>query len=436
MQQYLPGPLPLPARNPPAPDQRQAACTHITVTRLFDNYGVYRCQMCRRHPSIGWVYRCTQDHEAFLPESDFTTIRETAPVVITDGKSVWRLKQWMYEAVLKGQYTVEQFSTLFQQRQGVKKAIFSECNSTARPANSVLSDDTSNSADITSITLTSIASSYSDEGSELRPCENGISYQVKHERSTPDGRLVDEPDISTIKGTNTARDPSYPACAWTCCQSCRPTYRDRAWLSLDAVVNEPTRAPPSWEFENRRISDARIVATMGLPMLSLPSQVEDSRYDSSSEAPLSSDSNLAESETDRLAYGGLHGIRTKIRTKGAFRETVRRTLKGTVGHTRGTSTESETSSKNSSKSSLRRFGRSMLSRPRGSSQSTISYNPRVIEDGQLQESLMLMIAANTPLPDAAASIEDLHDGEVEVEDGVAVTEEGVGMSAADIIMQV
>jgi hypothetical protein len=388
--------------------------------------------MCRRHPNIGWVYRCTQDHEGFLPESDFTTTGETAPIIIRGATSIWRLKQWMYEAVLKGQYTVEQFSTLFQQRQGVKKAIFSQSDSTATPSTSVSSDDSCNSTDLTSTTLTSIASSYPDDDSEMNPDENGISHQDKLYQSTITKQLLDDRDIATIKGRSSASDPSYPACAWTCCQTCRPTYRDRAWLSLDAVVSGPTKAPPSWEFENRRISEARIVANMGLPKPGPPFPLDDSRYDSSSEAPLSNDGNLAESETDKFAYGALNGSRTK----GGFRATVRRTLKGAISHTRATSSESQTSSKNSSQSSLRRLGRSMLFRPRSSSQSTIAYNPRVIEDGQLQESLMLMIAINTPLPDAATDVENLHDGEVEVEDGVAVTEEGIGMNAADIIMQI
>jgi hypothetical protein len=379
--------------------------------------------MCRRHPNIGWVYRCTQDHEGFLPESDLTKVLGTSSVTIREGKPIWRLKQWMYEAVLKGQYTVEQFSTLFHQRQGVKKAIFSQSNSTATLSTSFSSDETSNPADIASTTLTSIASSYYDEGSELRPYENRLSYDVK---STGDERFRNEPDIATIKGPNTASGPSYPACNWTCCHTCRPTYRDRAWLSLDAVVNEPVRAPPSWEFGNRRISDARIVANMGLPKLILPSQVDDS----SSETPFSSDSNLAESETNKSADGVLNGIRTKR----GFRTRLRGTLEGAIGHTKDPSSESETSSQKSSHSSLRRLGQSMLYRRRKSSQSTISYKPRVIEDRQLQESLMLMIATNTPLPDAAASVEYLYDGEVEVEDGIAVTEEGIGMNTADIIM--
>lgn len=431
MRQAVPGPPPLPPRKLPVPDRRQAACTHTNVTRLYDRYGSYRCQICRRPPGIGWVYRCTQDHNGFLPESDFRATLENTTVVVKEERPVWLLKQWMYEAVLKGQYTVEQFSTLFQQRQGVKKAIF-KSHSAATPLAGPSPGFTGNSADIINTTLTSIAASYSGDGSIVRSCENGLSCTVTHYESTPDEPVLDQPPINPIATGNKRPWPSYLACTWTCCQSCRPTYRDRAWQSLDAAVREPTRTPPVWELENRPISDARIVAKMGVQKLNFPSEVDDLRYESSSEAPLSSCSNLAESEPEILDYGGLHGIRTK----GSLRATFKRTWMGAVGHKRSTSGESQTSSNNSSHSSLKRWGRPILFGSRRSSQSTDGYSPRTVEDGQLQESLMLMLAVNTPLPDAAASVEDLHDGEVEVEDGVAVTEEGISMSAADIIIQV
>jgi hypothetical protein len=44
-----------------------------------------------------------------------------------------------------------------------------------------------------------------------------------------------------------------------------------------------------------------------------------------------------------------------------------------------------------------------------------------------------MAAINT-LPDAAADVEDLYDGEVEVEDGLAVTKEDIVMGTANITM--
>jgi len=45
-------------------------------------------------------------------------------------------------------------------------------------------------------------------------------------------------------------------------------------------------------------------------------------------------------------------------------------------------------------------------------------------------------AMNTPLPEAAHDMDDLGGGEVETEDGLAVKEEGVGLSTADIILQI
>jgi hypothetical protein len=424
----LPGPSLLPARKTSASNQRQPTCKHITVTRLYENYGSHRCQVCHRQPAFGWVYRCTQDHEGLLPESDLTTIQEAVPVTISEGTPTWQLKQWMYEAVLKGQYTVEQFSTLFQQRQAVKKAIFSQGSGTATPSTLASSDYSSKSSDLTSTTLTSIASSYPEVGIELSLDKNGMFVQDKHHQRAAD-QLLDERDITTVNKTS---DLSYPACTWTCCHTCCPTYHDRAWQSLDPIVNAPTKAPPAWEFKNRRISDARIVANIGLPKLGLPYQVDDSRHTSSSEGPLSSNSNLAESDIDKDAYRALNVGHTQSR----FRAIVRRTLKETIGHTRASSSKNQKPSKGSNQTSLRRFGQSMLFRSRRASQSTTSHTPRIIGDGQLQESVMLMVAIDTPLPDAAADVEDLHDGEVEVEDSFAVIEKGIVMGTTDITMQV
>ncbi|KAE9370370.1 hypothetical protein N431DRAFT_509478 [Stipitochalara longipes BDJ] len=42
------------------------ACTHLTMTRLYTNE--YRCSMCLRIGSMGWIYRCTQDRELLIEE--------------------------------------------------------------------------------------------------------------------------------------------------------------------------------------------------------------------------------------------------------------------------------------------------------------------------------------------------------------------------------
>jgi hypothetical protein len=41
-------------------------CTHLTTTRLYTKE--FRCVLCLRPGSMGWVYRCTQDRELLIED--------------------------------------------------------------------------------------------------------------------------------------------------------------------------------------------------------------------------------------------------------------------------------------------------------------------------------------------------------------------------------
>lgn len=45
---------------------RNVQCTHLTTTRLFTKE--FRCGVCFRESSFGWVWRCTQDRELMLED--------------------------------------------------------------------------------------------------------------------------------------------------------------------------------------------------------------------------------------------------------------------------------------------------------------------------------------------------------------------------------
>ena len=45
---------------------KNAQCTHLTMTRLYTTE--FRCGICLRLASMGWVYRCTQDREILIEE--------------------------------------------------------------------------------------------------------------------------------------------------------------------------------------------------------------------------------------------------------------------------------------------------------------------------------------------------------------------------------
>ena len=123
------------------PMQRRAACTHVTLTRL---YGPYQCSHCGKLPRCGWVYRCTQDYGGRLPpwesgsrcsngagakfEQDKQSQRggKGSGEKCHDGSEEQadvKLKAWMNDAIVKGLYTDEQVAILQVQRQRVIDSI-------------------------------------------------------------------------------------------------------------------------------------------------------------------------------------------------------------------------------------------------------------------------------------------------------------------------
>jgi hypothetical protein len=41
-------------------------CTHLTMTRLYTTE--FRCSLCLRVGSMGWIYRCTQDRDLLIED--------------------------------------------------------------------------------------------------------------------------------------------------------------------------------------------------------------------------------------------------------------------------------------------------------------------------------------------------------------------------------
>ena len=253
---------------------RRAACTHLTMERL---YGDFECNVCSHFSTFGWVYCCTQDT---LPESyptlDFNSETSNLPDQHVDGSGktandvndlsmpspalkgdsrcggeamrmpTAQLSPWIEKAIKDGHYTPEQVIRLRAQKQHVvdtaKAAIYqyeqSQSSNPSPPAQ-------------TPTTLQSV---------EVNP-------------DLPD-RVIDQVRGPSARGFPSAKKiRMFPFCKFCACQFCRPTHRDRAWQSLDEIFEREHEIPfIHYDDMNRPMASRSIMSTIGLHPPPLPQQ--------------------------------------------------------------------------------------------------------------------------------------------------------------------
>ena len=436
--------------------ERRNPCTHMTMTRLYDAYGSFKCNICHKHPSLGWLYRCTQDTGGVLPESDFTEkppIGKERPVQDVTTHS---LSSSVIKAIGEGHYTGDQIKKLIQLKEGVRNLVLSPHQPEyTRPATSSTFSTSSSSSSDGDCTFSTIPQSttFSTTSSTSLDDEIKQAYDWKELQKiwmSEPSTLPPEPRIQSLPPSLLSVQPlpqrladvaTEKPCSFMTCHTCRPTYRERAYPSLDDILNKPTQMPPVWEVQNRRVSDARIVARMGLPKLDRTrfyAQANNVALQSSRTIPdIVIDDTDAEvdcydpSSGEYMAYMAPGRISTpanpsmsiepkenhSFSAKGAnspskrsgFRQSIRKVI-STVRRDEVPSTDSSTGTSTSESSvdlQIRpqprsRASSSLLFHRRRSRSSTLSFietpGARIVDTSLLQESVTLMVATNTPLP--------------------------------------
>ncbi|KAJ8105325.1 hypothetical protein OPT61_g10246 [Boeremia exigua] len=170
---------------------RAPNCTHVNMDRIYGRD--QQCYVCGREPSIGFLYECRQDcsspslHDLFV---------ETGVEEIDLPKSPLRFELeaiGLSESVIRnaeqGNYTSAQLEVLKTQKQDLNQAI----------------ED-------------------SVQGSQI----NDVVARLAAFASTPsnhDGAM------------NSRSKDALTACAFRACHTCRPYYRDRVYISFEAVAS-------------------------------------------------------------------------------------------------------------------------------------------------------------------------------------------------------
>lgn len=128
----LPAP-PSPRFAKPAPrttsSKYESLCNHGRLTRIWDPERRFRCCVCKKPTgNFGWIWRCTQDTNGYLPESDF--INQPNEKIVTTmipskdklDDTVAGLDPAVRAFLDEGDYTIEQLNTVPMLAQWILKA--------------------------------------------------------------------------------------------------------------------------------------------------------------------------------------------------------------------------------------------------------------------------------------------------------------------------
>lgn len=246
---------------------RDGSCTHLTMTRLWDETGHEKCSMCYRKPIFGWLYRCTQDHGGFLPASDFHMV-DNAKRLEHDA-DLYTLSPSVSEAAAKGHYTDAELEILWKQKIEVRKLIRQIRPTTSSSISTASSSSYSVAATATYSTLPSTESDTDPEPESEFPhyldCLQSCRGPLEPIQEVPVDLEKDHRILPFAKSTLP------PLCNFKVCHNCRPNYRDRAWLSLNGVLKTHYRqlAPPKHEVQNKSVIDVNVVKRLGVNTSSL-----------------------------------------------------------------------------------------------------------------------------------------------------------------------
>lgn len=401
-----------PTKVPPG-QQRRMACTHLTMKR---QYGGYRCMICRRIPDIGWIYICTQDEADSTNEGEELGVwidgtaepashwleKAESEALQAEPRPVTQLSAWIEKAIADGHYTPEQVVILLEQKQNVNDKIAAAFQ---------------HFHDIEAQALAQSQPSVDSNAHLPFPVINQVSSSQNN-------------DVLPSNPPPTAR--LFPYCEHRACHNCRSTFRDRTWQKFDDIFEDHTAPFIDFETDNRPLASPSIVASLGVhepkskrqrPLLHTFDSMGLNRARSGKRALETATSN-EQNFGDLADQGEAENKSLRHTIKRAFREMLM---------SRRESIASNRSSVNTTGPSRDTNRRTRLHKEAPTEESSESDLGiwKQANDELLWEAPHVKLPGHGGHAGLVAQTE-----EVEVEDGVAVTEEGVDTGTADVIMSV
>ncbi|KAJ4362400.1 hypothetical protein N0V83_010493 [Neocucurbitaria cava] len=232
---------------------RTPNCTHVDMDRVYGQD--LQCHVCGRVPSIGFLYECRQDRHSeslhdLLPQ-------EAGEAKLTKSSLRSQLESiGLSESVIltaeAGHYTDAQLNKLKALKLELRQII----------------SDVEQKSDINDAVarLTSIAKGSLHDASALE------KDAVSGPRQRPQGVRLRQLHLVSQNESITQLQRS-PGCTFKACHTCRPYYRDRIYLSFQSVLD--AEFPPMTQDDVRHLptKSSQIMRTIGNTVSSVPSSL-------------------------------------------------------------------------------------------------------------------------------------------------------------------
>ncbi len=272
------------------------------------SYGKHICHICSKVPELGFIYKCEQDH--LLQIRNQVPSTETLPLIPDHGNffeaqaEIAKSLGMSASVVMQmraGEYSYEQVKTLFAQRRNVIEVI----KKTWKPATAntpPLPPTPPNKSTISSLSENIIASA----GLGIAPLVPDTSNKLPVSSvGTP----------ANTPNTSTANTPKRKAksikCNFQVCHACRPYFSDRVPLSVGAVLNDEVPALTEDYMAKLPVRNAAILRDIGLREPAMPKISEKYEDDnelsegtSATSSGLSEDASEMEEESDAFPCPG------------------------------------------------------------------------------------------------------------------------------------
>ncbi|KAF2161359.1 hypothetical protein M409DRAFT_28094 [Zasmidium cellare ATCC 36951] len=258
IQQVLPAPstTTTPQKTTRHAMSRRPQCTHIYMNRV---HGDLTCNMCGRIPEVGWVYACQQDR---LPgQYDPLPDVDAVPVTVPDDSNYFdaraRVAEYLHmspsviKGIRAGDYDIDQVEKLIKQREKVIRTI-NEQEVRLKEGSGSVSATSSPHNIITSVGSTAPAEN----------CRNSTALPMSP-AGTPANTPHDSHATTPVKGDGESTPRFKYNCTFQVCHACRPFFLDRMYISFESAFNGEGPSAPPQECQGLRVADARIISKIG-----------------------------------------------------------------------------------------------------------------------------------------------------------------------------